>query len=202
MTTSDNTTPTRRPDPRLRIITEAIRKPSPTHQTVVTLTGAAPDGCGLWQIGVHELALHVYTRLYGRTAEQASPLEQAEDAKRARDLTGEIGALQHGQAALESAPWYPAEAGDVVHIHYEATSAVPEAGETYVVEHSDAEGGLVLRVLHSTPGVFFSPGCFAPGMAGDPLLEPWFEAGPAALTIVRHGRIVHGGTLASAGPSS
>ncbi len=121
-----------------------------------------------------------------------SPLAKAEDAKRRRDIVGEIDALMSGQRSLESAPWYPAQAGDVVHVHYEGVPALsPTVGETYVVEHSDTDGGLVLRLLHHTPGVI-SPGDFAPGVVDNPLAEMWFEAGPAAVTIVRDGRVVHG----------
>jgi hypothetical protein len=124
-----------------------------------------------------------------------SPLAQAEQAKRRRDLPGEIAAVQAGQRALETAPWYPARAGDLVHVHYYGSLAdmTPEMGETYVVENSEDEGGLVLRLLHHTAD-FEGAGCFAPGMVDAPLMEAWFEAGPDALTIVRDGRVVHGGT--------
>jgi hypothetical protein len=130
-----------------------------------------------------------------RPTEMPSPLEMVEAAKRCRDLPGEIAAVQAGQRALETAPWYPARAGDLVHVHYYGSLAdmTPEQGETYVVEHSEDEGGLVLRLLHHTAG-FEGAGCFAPGMVDAPLMEAWFEAGPDALTIVRDGRVVHGGT--------
>ncbi|NJP93949.1 hypothetical protein HCN51_31695 [Nonomuraea sp. FMUSA5-5] len=125
--------------------------------------------------------------------ELLSPLEMAEQAKRQRDLVGELGALTSGYEALTSAPWYPAQAGDIVHVFYwgSFTEAIPAQGETYVVEHSEAEGGLVLRVLHADEHLV-APGCFAPGTVDDPLIEAWMEAGPAALTIVRAGRVIHG----------
>lgn len=135
--------------------------------------------------------------LYGdtRTASEPSPLEQVEAAKRRRDFDGEIDAVRAGYQALESAPWYPARAGDIMHVHYEAGEFAPACGETYVVEHDEQEGGLVLRLLHADMGMV-GPGAFAPGMVNAPLMEAWFEAGPAVLTIVRNGRIVHGQAVA------
>lgn len=120
----------------------------------------------------------------------SSPLERADAAKRNRDITGEIGALMQGHGALENAPWYPAQEGDLVHIHYEAFKEDPAWGETYAVE-ADPHGFLVLRSIHhSAPEGAFT-GAFAPGLAGDPLMEAWMEAGPHALVVVRHGRVVH-----------
>ncbi|WP_214327884.1 hypothetical protein [Nonomuraea sediminis] len=125
--------------------------------------------------------------LYGTPPAAASPLAQAEEAKRRRDLMGELHALTAGYGELTEAPWYPARAGDIVHVQYEALG-----GETYVVEDSAEEGGLVLRPLHHSAGMA-APGCFAPGMVDDPLMEAWMEAGPHALTLVRDGKVVHGG---------
>lgn len=161
-----------RPDPRLRIITEALKKADPFTPPAT--------------------AIAVYTALYGRPTEQASPLQQAEDAKRRRDIGGEIDALMDGQRALESAPWYPARKGDVVHIAYEPVADhLPPFGETYVVVDDPEEGGLVLKQIAWT-GSEHAVGYYAPGTVDDPLLEPWMEAGPATLTIVRDGRVVHG----------
>jgi hypothetical protein len=124
-----------------------------------------------------------------------SPLAQAEKAKRKRDLPAELGAVTSGYEALTSAPWYPAQAGDIVHVLYwgSLVDAMPLQGETYVVEHSDEEGGLVLRLLHADEHVI-APGAGAPGMVDDPLMELWMEGGPDCLTIVRNGRVVHGRT--------
>lgn len=137
--------------------------------------------------------------LYGdrSSAAESSPVAQAEQAKRERDLSGEVGALQAGYEALISAPWYPAQAGDLVHVFYwgSLADAMPPQGETYVVEHSEKEGGLVLRLLHADEhlaGPDGGAGMCAPGLPDDPLMELWMEAGPAALTIVRAGRVVHG----------
>lgn len=125
-------------------------------------------------------------------AELPSPVELAERAKRERDLLGELAALTTGYETLTARPWYPAQPGDILHVHYEAVPGVqPACGETYVVEHSEDEGGLVLRVVHASDSLV-GPGAAAPGMVDDPFMEAWMEAGPAALTIVRNGRVVHG----------
>lgn len=128
-----------------------------------------------------------------RTLAQSSPVAQAEHAKRQRDLSGELGALRAGYEQLTSAPWYPAQPGDILHVHFEGVpNALPAGGETYIVEYDQDENGvLVLRLLHvddDLPG----PGGFEGGMPNDPFMEAWMEAGPAALTIVRAGRVVHG----------
>jgi hypothetical protein len=72
---------------------------------------------------------------------------------------------------------------------------MPPQSETYLVEHSQDEGGQVLRLLHADKHLTDTgaSGAFAPGMVDAPLMQAWFEAGPAALTIVRDGRVIHGG---------
>ncbi|WP_432135841.1 hypothetical protein [Streptomyces sp. bgisy154] len=201
----------RRNDPRLEIIAEALHSlvpgAAPAFLSVTlteTLPGTAnPDGTPhthTWTGRPESVAERVFTRLYGRPGidRPQSPLAQAEDAKRRRDLTGELGALMSAGNALESAPWYPARPGDLVHIHYEATGDYAAFGETYVVEPiADWHGDLGLRLLHHTrtgPDAEDAVGCFAPGdTIGEPLMGPWFEAGPHRLTIVRDGRPVHTG---------
>jgi hypothetical protein len=131
-----------------------------------------------------------------RPAAAPSPLAQAEQAKRRRDLTGEIEAIQGGYEALTSALWHPAQAGDILHVRYEAMPSVSGGGETYVVEASEAEGGLVLRLL-AADAELVGPGAFEGGVPDDPFMEAWIEAGPAALTIVRAGRVIHGRAEAS-----
>ncbi|WP_067171131.1 hypothetical protein [Microtetraspora niveoalba] len=195
-------TPARRPDPRLRIITEALRQPVPNVAPADLITGSnisrfddnVAHAPAPWAMQVDMLANRIYTALFGRPGEETSPLEQAEVAKRRRDLGGEVAALMLGQRALEQAPWYPARPGDVMHVHYEATGLLPECGETYVVEHSDAEGGLILRLVHYSPEMAYPGGCFAPGLVDDPLMEAWIEVGPHRLTLVRDGRVVHAGS--------
>lgn len=187
-----------RPDPRLRIITKAlcslIPGAAPANITIrLEESVAGRTGCNTWDGGLAAVAKTIHTALHGRPAEQASPLAQAEEAKRRRDLGGELGALMDGQASMESAPWYPAQAGDILHIHCEAVSDMAAFGETFVVEDSAERGGLVLRLLTHTSEHDDTAGWFAPGVVDDPFMESWFEMGPAALTIVRHGRVVHGG---------
>jgi hypothetical protein len=127
----------------------------------------------------------------------ASPLAQAEAAKRSRDLVGELTALTAADDALTSAPWYPVRPGDLLHVHYEQAGQMPAFGETYIV--GDASGELLsLQLLaHTCPDAIGAGlgmvGCFAVDAHDDPLYEPWFEAGPHLLTIVRDGRVVHGG---------
>ena len=125
--------------------------------------------------------------------EQISPADQMEDAHQRRDFFGVIEAGNAGYRALKSAPWYPAQTGDILHIHFEATANVAESGETYLVEHSDDEGGLVLRLLCASANDDGTSGAYAPGIVDDPFMDPWMEAGQHRLTIVRNGRVAHGG---------
>lgn len=132
----------------------------------------------------------------------SSPLAQAEDAKRARDLAGEVGALMAADQELTSAPWHPVRPGDLVHVAYEQVGEMQAFGETYIVREAIDEslrplnGLLSMEPLADTlPNSVEAEGmtgCFAV-VADDPLYEAWFEAGPHRLTIVRDGRVVHGG---------
>ncbi|MFI1030770.1 hypothetical protein [Streptomyces sp. NPDC020951] len=202
-----------RRDPRLEIITEAVERliprATPAHLTVTvteTLPGTAnPDGTPhkhTWTGKPEGLAVKVFTALFGRprTEEQRSPLAQAEDAKRARDLVGELDALLAGGVALETAPWYPCRPGDLVHVHHRAVGDVPLTpafGETYIV--GDAGDGLMSMQLlaHTLPDTVEHAadmvGCFAAEAADCPVYEVWFEAGAHLLTVVRDGRPVHVG---------
>ncbi|MGW6292461.1 hypothetical protein [Streptomyces sp. NPDC055058] len=125
---------------------------------------------------------------------QLSPLAQADNAKRARDIVGEIAALQRGHTALTAAPWYPARPGDLVHVHYEQAGEFAPFGETYLISAGD--GGflsmqLLCHTLQDTEFVDSMVGCFATDDDPDPLMELWMEAGPHRLTIVRDGRPIH-----------
>ncbi|MFJ5156363.1 hypothetical protein ACIQCF_33345 [Streptomyces sp. NPDC088353] len=194
-----------RRDSRLTTITEALQKMGP-HSSAVRLWGRAPGATGedgatgnVWAADVHDVARHVYTRLYGRpdTTPTASPLEQADDAKRRRDIVGEVGALMSAGADLESAPWYPARPGDLVHVHYEAAGQAAAFGETYIVgPENDGLMGMQL-LAHTLPDAPEDgggmAGCFAVEAADCPIYELWFEAGPHRITIVRDGQVVHDG---------
>ncbi|GEC02984.1 hypothetical protein SSP24_06390 [Streptomyces spinoverrucosus] len=192
-----------RRDVRLEIITEAIHRLIPgatpaflTVEVTETLPGTG-EKKNTWSGRPAGLAEHIFTRLYGRprSPRWASPLQQAEDAKRRRDLVGELDALTSAGTELESAPWYPVRSGDLVHVHYEATPTLPVFGETYVI--GDVGGGLKSMQLvgHTWQGEEpdgMVGGC-AVDAADDPLYELWFEAGPQRLTIVRDGLVVHHG---------
>jgi hypothetical protein len=208
----------RRTDPRLEIIREAIERlilsAAPAHLTV-TVTEMLPGTVGpdgephkhTWTGRPDAVAEKVFTALYGRprTEGERSPLAQAEAAKRARDLGGEIGALTSAHDRLTSAAWYPVRPGDLVHVHYEATPTMAAFGETYIVgdarEPGDTAPGLLGMVLlaHTLPEA--TPEDDVKGMTGvfeaeahdDPIYDLWFEAGPQRLTIVRDGQVVHGG---------
>ncbi|HUR74404.1 MAG TPA: hypothetical protein VMZ00_09010 [Sporichthya sp.] len=140
------------------------------------------------------LALNIYTALFGRPTEEKTPVEQVEDAHRRRDFYGVIDAARAGQRSLETQPWYPARAGDLVHVAYDALPPhFPAHGETYLVEEPEA-GWFSLRLIaHTRHKSMGTAGDFATDGVPDPLLDVWFEAGPAVLTIVRDGRVVHGG---------
>ncbi|MDX2539825.1 hypothetical protein PV437_42730 [Streptomyces scabiei] len=155
-----------------------------------------------WAMQVDVLALKIAGALpLADDAEQRSPLAQAEDAKRRRDLVGELDALVSAGRELESAPWYPCRPGDLVHVAHDAVGDVPlipAFGETYIV--GDAGDGLMSMQLlaHTLPeGTEHAEGmvgCFAAEAADCPIYELWFEGGPHRLTIVRDGRVVHGGS--------
>lgn len=192
-------------NPMLDIINRTLRNPRFQRPVVghelrgpmIQLTGDRTD----WVATVPQLAEALHTALYGRpsdTPDTRSPLAQAEEAKRARNLGGEIDALMSAGVALASAPWYPACVGDLVHVHYEPSGMLPAFGETYVVTGSGPSGlGGLQLVGHTCPGgaVDFrgGVGAYAVEDSDDPLSTLWFEAGPQRLAIVRDGRVVHDG---------
>ncbi|XUL91026.1 hypothetical protein ACQ86D_33995 [Streptomyces galilaeus] len=190
----------------LQIITEALAKMGP-HVPATRIWGRAPSATGdmategnVWAGDVHDVAVHIATALYGRPAvedQPLSPLAEADDAKRRRDLGAEVGALMAGHARLTSAAWYPARPGDLVLIAYEQAGEFPTFGEAYAVEAGQSEGMLSLRLLHASANdgqpIDGVAGVFAVDDHPDPLAEPWMEAGPHRLTIVRDGRLVHVG---------
>lgn len=110
-----------------------------------------------------------------------SPLSLATDAKRRRDLLGEIGILQTADADLKAQPWLPLQRGDIVLVDYRS----PELGSTYLADGDDTREGPELHLISARHQI---------GEQDWPvsLYELWFEAGPAALTIIRGGQIIHG----------
>lgn len=195
-------TTVRRTDPRLQIITETIQNLIPgamparlSIEVTETLPGPG-ERSNSWTGRPAALAERIYTALYGRpqTIEQQSPLARADDAKRARDIGGEIAALTTGHDDLTTAPWYPARPGDLVHVHYEAGGMSEAFGETYRI--TAGNGGfltmqLLCHTLPETEDLEGLVGCFAVTDDPDPLMELWMEAGPHRLTIIRDGRPVH-----------
>ncbi|MDX2700341.1 hypothetical protein [Streptomyces ipomoeae] len=192
----------------LKAITRVLKQPVDDVAAADLIYGRAlahikdpQEAAKPWAMQVDVLALRIARALpLTDDSGQRSPLAQAEDAKRRRDLTGELGVLMSAGQALESAPWYPCRPGDLVHVHYEAVGdvpLVPAFGETYVI--GDAGDGLLSMkfLAHSLPeGTEYAEGmvgCFAAEAADCPVYELWFEAGPHRLTIVRDGRVVHNG---------
>ncbi|MFE9296565.1 hypothetical protein [Streptomyces niveus] len=200
----------------LAAITEVLRRPVPSVATADLITGAdvrvydagvddAADVPTPWAMEVAVLAKKIHDRLFGGQGpadapppdpRELSPVAAAEDAKRRRDLSGEIDALMGGERALKTAPWYPSLAGDLVHVHYEAAGhGLPAWGETYeVIEDPEFAEDMRLRLVHHTAqgDAAIMTGAWAKESGDiDPLYDMWFEAGPAVLTIVRDGRVVH-----------
>jgi hypothetical protein len=112
-----------------------------------------------------------------------SPLAAAEDAKRRRDIGGEIGALMSGDDALARQPWAPLRPGDVVLCYLPGAVAY---GQTFVAvdDETDIDGHAMMREVSRTDEYA------SPGLTG--FYELWFEAGPHALTVIRAGGVVFG----------
>ncbi|MEU8893934.1 hypothetical protein [Streptomyces sp. NPDC048442] len=127
------------------------------------------------------------------------PLETAEEAKRSRDLVGEISALNEGHRQLENAPWAPTRSGDRLVVAFEAVGDNPGFTETYEVissglEHWPEQTELRL-VGHTAPHdqVGFYAG--SPALSGGDAIETvWMEAGPDRLTVLREGKVLHQGS--------
>lgn len=175
---------------------------SVTVQVTESLPGTAnPDGTPhkhQWRGELRGFAERIATAVWGNAdGPQESPLAQAEDAKRRRDIVGEVGALMDGYARLTTAPWHPVRPGDLVHVHYEAGGISAAFGETYLIGRGMADGFLSMQLLaHTLPESEDTAGlvgCFAVDDDPEPLSELWMEAGPHLLTVVRDGRVVHNG---------
>ncbi|MGW1193095.1 hypothetical protein [Streptomyces sp. NPDC002559] len=82
-------------------------------------------------------------------APRRSPLAEAGEAKRRRDLGAEVGALVGGHRALTGAPWYPSRPGDQLLVTMEAAGQSPCTTELYEV--TAIEGGLELRLVEVAP---------------------------------------------------
>lgn len=204
----------RRNDPRLDIIRESIERLIPgstpaflSVQLTETFPLARRASVNTWTGTPEGLAERVFTALYGRpdTSAELSPLARSDAAQGRRDFGAMVDVLTHADHQLTHAPWYPVRPGDLVHVHYEAGCATPAFGETYIVgdarEPGDTAPGLLSMVLlaHTLPEA--TPEADVKGMTGvfeadahdDPIYDLWFEAGAQRLTVVRDGRVVHGG---------
>ncbi|MFG2515996.1 hypothetical protein [Streptomyces sp. NPDC048584] len=191
----------------LKIITRVLKQPVPdvppadliTGHSVAVFDPRATERPKPWAIQVDVLALKIAGQLPLEADSEQSPVAQAEDAKRSRDLPGELDILIGAGAALTSAPWYPARPGDLVHVHFEPVGSMAAFGETYLLT-AGAHGFLSMKLLcHSLPEdtefLDGMVGCFTVEDDPDPLSDLWFEAGPHRLTVIRDGRPVHtGGT--------
>lgn len=125
-----------------------------------------------------------------------SPLSRAQDAKRRRNLAGEVAALTGGHNRLIRAPWYPAQAGDQLAITMEATETLPQWTEVYDV----TEDGRALRLLSEDAPEGIGGGWYsgAPELYGaDPFETPWMEAGADRIAVIRRGSVVHQGRHAA-----
>ncbi|WP_331750808.1 MULTISPECIES: hypothetical protein [unclassified Streptomyces] len=135
----------------------------------------------------------------GESGAALSPLGRAGEAKRRRDLVGEVEALVGGHRALTSAPWDPSRPGDRLLVTVEAAGQSPRSTELYEVVEGGGDG-TELRLVSITPegaagGWYAGP----PELYGaDPVETPWMEAGPDRLTITRNSVIVHQGRHALA----
>ena len=187
----------------LKIITRVLKQPVDDvpaadliyGRALAHIENPAPETQRPWAMQVDVLALKIAAQLPLADEPELSPLARAEDAKRRRDLGGELAALQQGHTDLTAAPWYPSRPGDLVHVHYEAAGQMAAFGETYRVT-AGAHGFLSLQLqCHTLPAdtefLDGMVGCFAVDDDPDPLMELWFEAGPHRLTVVRDGRPVH-----------
>jgi hypothetical protein len=178
-----------------RIITSRIPGAQPADVRVHITESLAEGSSHSWEGTPRGLAGIIYAAMSGSIATLPdSPLAQAQNAKRSRDLAGEVGALMAGMDALEAAPWYPSRPGDLVHIGYSASGIFEAYGETYVIEQEDGSAFLNMRLLHHSaalgPEFESMVGCYAVEGADQPLAEPWFEAGPARITVVRDGSVI------------
>ncbi|WP_326771095.1 hypothetical protein OG978_45875 (plasmid) [Streptomyces sp. NBC_01591] len=139
----------------------------------------------------------------GESGAAQSPLVQAEEAKRHRDIGAEVSALVGGHRALTEAPWYPSRPGDRLLLTLEATGHTLRTTELYEVTEG-CEDGMELRLVDIAPegaagGWYAGP----PELYGaDPVETPWMEAGPDRLTITRNNVIVHQGRHALARPDT
>ncbi len=110
-----------------------------------------------------------------------APLVLAQDAKRRRDLGAELAILTGAQRDLESQPWLPLQAGDVVLMYLpDAAANGGPLGETYLAVDDPDGFGVGLRQVSTRYGDDVGPAgepanmCVAHGEQGDPEDADWF----------------------------
>lgn len=128
-----------------------------------------------------------------------SPVERAQEAKRARDLPSEMSALIQGYEGLKAAPWSPTQVGDHLVVTFEALEDVPGFTETYEVVPSGSErwpDQTELRLVghNSTQAEWAGRFAGPPEFSDDDAIETaWMEAGPDRLAVLRGGKVLHQG---------
>ncbi|MFF0747356.1 helix-turn-helix transcriptional regulator [Streptomyces sp. NPDC004111] len=171
----------------------------PTGHPVVTCH------CGTAPTGTATTGTPTTGRPTTGSASVPSPLVAADRARHAGDLVGEIGALTGGAARLESAPWAPTRAGDVLVVTYEAHEGTGPFTETYEVFAGSApwpDATELRLVAHTAPDADLA-GWFAgvqDAPDADVIESAWMEAGPARLAVLRHGYVLHQGRHAQLPP--
>jgi len=130
-----------------------------------------------------------------RSAERPSPRRAAEDAKARRDLGAELDILTTADSDLRAQPWFPIQPGDVVCWSIDMLDG-SRYGETLVAvdDPSWSTGaGAPLRKVSATAD---SAKPATEGQSSEPDYEDfydiWFEAGPAKVSVIRHGHLVNG----------
>lgn len=134
----------------------------------------------------------------------SSPRALAEDAKRRRDIDGEISTLRAADQELRNQPWFPIQAGDVVVWSVDLPGG--RHGETLLaVEDPDypTQGGAPLKKVSETlhdlgddadedqdAELDDEQPVSLPGY--EDFYDLWFEAGPSSVAVIRQGQLVHG----------
>lgn len=149
--------------------------------------------------------------------DEPSPREAAEQAKSRRDIGGELDALMAADRELRAQPWFPIQPGDVVCWSIDMPDG-GRHGETLLAVHDpdwSTEAGAPLRKVSETPYELI--GAAEDDLDDDGADEPpnqgrvhdyqdfydiWFEAGPARIAVIRHGRRVHGTVYSAPVPAS
>jgi hypothetical protein len=124
---------------------------------------------------------YIDAELLAEPGSAPSPLALAEDAKRLRDMGAEITILQRADTDLNSQPWLPLRAGDIV---LQSFADHPDLSATYLAIPDDSREGAYLQQISSNYPT--------PETGPMPFYDLWFEAGRDALSVIRAGAVVFG----------